>query len=113
MDLWMMHEPNERGEPIPCAVCGEEHIDCDENLLMTMSMSAYHNAKRYLSEEGIQALNMLDSAMAALGVMDVFEQTANLDGLAPEEVEAIEVYFARKTLIDHARVWLYEQGEEA
>jgi hypothetical protein len=95
--------------PRPCPVCGEVHLECSENVLDGMSLMAYWEAKRHLSAEGMEALRMVEHAIDALGFSDAWELAENVEALSTDEVRVIEVFLARKTLIDAARKELYEE----
>ena len=104
----------ENREPAPCSVCGEVHIDCSQAIIDGMYLMAYLEAKQRLSEEGMEALQMVTHAVDALGV-EAWDMAENVENLPVEEVRIIEVFLARKTLIDAAREELYEEernGEE-
>ena len=106
-----MDAPNiETGEPAPCPVCGEAHPECGEALLTGMALTAWSEAERRLSEQGMEVLRMVDHAIDALGV-EAWNLAENAERLPAHEIQVIEVYLARKTLIDVARKDLYESEE--
>ncbi len=100
----------EVAEPAPCPVCGEIHTECDEALLLGMALKARDEVERRLSPQGKDALGMVEHAAEALpgGLYEAWDLANNIDRLKREEIQALETYFARETLIDHARSGLYK-----
>jgi hypothetical protein len=102
-------EAEEFREPRPCPMCGEVHLECSENHLDGMFLMARLQAKRQLSAEGMEALRMVEHAIEVLGLSDAWELAENVEALSRDEVRVIEVFIARKTLLDTARKELYEE----
>jgi len=90
----------------PCPVCGEEHPECNQAIYDGMYMTAYLEAKRLLSEEGLEALRMVAHAVDALG-LEAWGMAENVENLPEDEVRIIEIFLARKTLIDVASGYAY------
>jgi len=91
-----------------CSECGQDHAECDENLLSGMSLDAYSEAKKSLSAQGVEALGMVSHAIDALGVY-AYDDAENMETLHVDEVRIIEFFLARQTLINAARQALREE----
>jgi hypothetical protein len=88
-----------------CMECGQDHWECDQNLLMGMFLAASDQARRQLSPEGQEACNMLIYASDVIGAIDAYESMEAIEDLSDEDVRAIEIFVARLTLIEAAQSW--------
>lgn len=84
----------------PCPTCGEYHPDCFRDLLFGLYLMARQEAESRLSPQGGETLKMVEHATDALGVVDAYDSAEALEDLPQREVRVIEVFLARKTLID-------------
>ncbi len=96
-----------------CVECGEDHRECDRNLLMGMKMVAYQSALEHLGPEYREVLDMLDHSIDVLGLEEALEARVSIENRVSEyERSILEMYLARKTLIDGAMEQLREGYEE-
>jgi hypothetical protein len=86
-----------------CMECGQEHFDCDSNLLSGMYLSAAKNADRVLSPRGIETRKMLVSASEQLGTIETWKEAAGVEDLEERDIRALESFVARATLIEAAQ----------
>jgi hypothetical protein len=108
-----MDERNvEAVETVECTLCGKAHLECSEALLDGMAVGALSDAKARLSAEGVETLMMVGQASETLpgGVFEAWglAEAENINRLPENDVEVLKIYFARITLIGHAREELYD-----
>ena len=96
-----MDEPT--GEPARCTTCGEHHPMCFEAVFDGMTFGAYRHAHDRLSEQGREELATVDDGMDTIGFDETWTQAEGVDHLPDDEVREIEIYVARRTMVDAAR----------
>jgi hypothetical protein len=93
-----MEEP-----PRECMECGQDHRECDRNLLMGMFLAASDQARRQLGPEGQEACSMLIYASDVIGAIDAYQSMEVIEDLSDEDVRVIEIFVARLALIENAQ----------
>jgi len=93
-----------------CMECGQDHRECDQNLLNGMFLAANQQAQRQLSPEGQEACSMLIYASDVIGAIDAYQSMEAIENLSDEDVRVIEIFVARLALIEDAERWLEEDG---
>ena len=100
-------------DTVECAVCGEAHLRCSEELLEGMEMGALSAAKARLSPEGIETLRMVDQAAERLPgkMVEAWElaEKENISRLSIHDVQVLRDYAAQITMIDHTREDMNEE----
>jgi hypothetical protein len=87
----------------PCPTCGGDHSDCNADLLHGMYLMACEEARVRLSEEGVEVFDMLRHAADHIGDGEAYDSATAVEGLSEREITAIEVFLARKTLIEETQ----------
>lgn len=86
-----------------CVTCGERHPDCFTDLLGAMYRTAREEAQRRLSPQGMETLAMLEHVTDVLGLADAYDAAGGVEKLPSREARIVEIFLARKTLIDATR----------
>ncbi len=92
-----------------CPTCGEHHVECNEDLLNGMFSMAIEDARRKLSEQGIEILLMLEYAAETSGWAEAWNAAEGIEKLPVDEIRTLEAYVARVTLIEAMQEQLYEE----
>ena len=87
-------------------------VDRDE-MLQAMAFSANVEAQDRLSDEGKEALRAIryTEQYTSMDLIEVFIESSAYDALSEYEQETINVYLARKTLIDAFKTFGEEEEE--